>query len=416
MSHPHHAAHRAAHGTTDGTIGSATRNATRGTTGSATRATTRNTTGGTTGNATAAGPRPLGAVRRGAVAVLAAGAIAGLTSGAAHVPDVPARSASGSASAGSAPVAAPAAPGPYAISDTYAVGVSSGGYMAGQLHVAYSGTVRGIGIFSAGPYHCAKGALTTAQLACMYGVQGRDLAGLEQLTRDRSAQGVIDAADNLGGDPVYVYHGSNDQTVVRAVNDDLVTYYRDFGADVAYDDTTGSGHAWVSPLGPVSCTTTASPYINDCGNDPEAAMLGHLLGSVNPPTAGPATAGTLRTVDQNAYAPGGNAAAVSMDANGYVYVPDECESGASCRLLIALHGCKQSASAIGTTFVEKAYLNEYADTNQAIVLYPQAIPDAQRGNPNGCWDWWGYLGAGDYDTKAGPQMSTIMGMAGGLGG
>jgi poly(3-hydroxybutyrate) depolymerase len=31
-------------------------------------------------------------------------------------------------------------------------------------------------------------------------------------------------------------------------------------------------------------------------------------------------------------------------------------------------------------------LNEWADTNNIIVLYPQAVPS--YGNDYGCWDWW----------------------------
>ena len=42
------------------------------------------------------------------------------------------------------------------ISASYVSGVSSGGYMADQLHVAYSGTFKGAGIFTAGPYHCVS--------------------------------------------------------------------------------------------------------------------------------------------------------------------------------------------------------------------------------------------------------------------
>jgi poly(3-hydroxybutyrate) depolymerase len=304
---------------------------------------------------------------------------------------------------------ASAAHASYAIGDAYVVGVSAGGFMATQLHIAHSATFQGVGIFTAGPYHCARGSLTTAQLACMSGVQGRDLPGLVQITRERSAQGSIDDAANLAGDPVYVFHGSSDRTVVRAVNDDLAAYYRDLGGRVAYDTTTAAGHAWVSPLGPVACQSTLSPYINDCGTDPEGAMLGHLFGAVNPPNTGE-PAGTVQAFDQNAFAPGGSAAAVSMGGTGYRYVPEACASGASCRLVVALHGCQQSASAIGTTFVERAFLNQYADTNETIVLYPQAAPDPARGNPLGCWDWWGYLGTTGYDTRGAPQIETIMRM------
>lgn len=292
------------------------------------------------------------------------------------------------------------------ISQTYVAGISSGGYMADQLHMAHSETFNGLGIFSAGPYHCAKGNLATAQLACMNDLMDDDLAGLEQIARDRSAQGAIDPVDGIAGHPVWIYHGRNDITVKQSVNEDLAEFYADFGADVAYRGDSAAGHAWVSPLGPNRCEITASPYINDCGDDPQASMLGHLFGSVEPPASSPA--GELSAFDQNAYAPGGSARAIGMSTNGYRYVPPSCAAGAQCRLLVALHGCKQSADLIGTTFVEDAYLNEYADTNDTVVLYPQATTGID--NPNGCWNWWGYGADARYDTRDGVQIRAIMAM------
>jgi poly(3-hydroxybutyrate) depolymerase len=302
----------------------------------------------------------------------------------------------------------------YNISTRYVAGVSSGGYMANQLHVAYSGTFAGAGIFTAGPYDCAQGdsLAITAQLACMNTLMPRKTpAYLEQETRDRAAAGTVDPVANLSGDPVYLYHGTSDSTVKQAVNDDLATYYRDLGADVLYNKTTAAGHAWVSPLGPNSCSLTASPYINKCGNDPEREMLGKLFGTVNAPAATPA--GKLVQFDQNAYAPGGNAKAISMDARGFVYVPSKCESGSACRLIVALHGCQQYYGTIGDAFIKKAYLNEYADTNDTIVLYPQAT--TATGNPNGCWNWWGYGGDARYAQHGGKQIEAVMAMTRALG-
>lgn len=53
------------------------------------------------------------------------------------------------------------------ITGTYVSGLSSGGYLANQLHVAYSGVFQGAGIFSAGAYDCAQNSLNTALYACM---------------------------------------------------------------------------------------------------------------------------------------------------------------------------------------------------------------------------------------------------------
>src|SRR6266849_6237415 len=48
-----------------------------------------------------------------------------------------------------------------------ASGVSSGGYMAVQLHVAHSATISGVGVIAGGPYYCAQGSLFTALYNCL---------------------------------------------------------------------------------------------------------------------------------------------------------------------------------------------------------------------------------------------------------
>lgn len=320
------------------------------------------------------------------------------------------------ATAATTPPSVPASLTRHNISATYASGISSGGYMADQLHVAYSGTFKGAGIFSAGPYHCARGNLTTAQLACMNDLYNDDPARLAQITRDRAAQGRIDPVSNLSGHPVWIYHGTNDITVKQSVNDGLASFHQGFGANVSYSKTSQAGHAWISPKGPNPCTATYTPYINNCGDDPPGAMLRHLYGSVTAPTSSPT--GTLTEFNQNTYAPNNSASSISMGAKGFTYTPTACADGSSsCRLMVALHGCQQGFDRIGNTFVTKAHLNEYADTNATIVLYPQATASSWTGgNPNGCWNWWGYGGDTAYDMKGGRQIETIMRMVHALGG
>ncbi|WP_329792908.1 PHB depolymerase family esterase [Lentzea sp. DG1S-22] len=300
----------------------------------------------------------------------------------------------------------------YDVTGTYVSGLSSGGFMANQLHVAYSSVFQGAGIFSAGAYDCAQNDLNTALLACMDTFQARKTpAELEQLTRTRASAGSVDPPQNLAGDPVWLFHGSADDTVDRAVNDDLATYYRDFGARVVYDNATAAGHAWISPIGPNACGTTTSPYVNRCGTtDPVKEMLTHLFGQVNP--AASALSGRLVRFDQNTHAPGGDAAAISMGREGFAYVPRSCETG-PCKLMVTLHGCYQYFGLIGNALLDKAYLNEYADTNNMIVLYPQAT--TMTGNPRGCWDWWGYQSA-RYPLKTGPQMTAVVNMVRALSG
>ena len=47
-------------------------------------------------------------------------------------------------------------------------GLSSGGFMAVQLHVAYSATFKkGAGVVAGGPFYCAEGSVVNATGRCM---------------------------------------------------------------------------------------------------------------------------------------------------------------------------------------------------------------------------------------------------------
>jgi poly(3-hydroxybutyrate) depolymerase len=320
--------------------------------------------------------------------------------------------ASLSMSIAAVPAPQPGSLAKYNVTGTYVSGLSSGGFMANQLHVAYSGLFQGAGIFSAGAYDCAQNNLSTALSACMDTVLPRKTpAELEALTRSRASAGSLDSPQNLSGDPVWLFHGTADQTIDAPVNNDLATYYRDFGARVVYNNASAAGHAWLSPIGPNSCGSTSSPYVNKCGTtDPVREMLGHLFGAVNP--AASSLSGKLVQFDQNAYVPGGNASAASMGREGFAYVPRACDTG-PCKLMVTLHGCYQYYGLVGNALMDKAYLNEYADTNNMIVLYPQAT--TMSSNPRGCWDWWGYQSA-QYAVKSGPQMTAVVNMVRALSG
>jgi poly(3-hydroxybutyrate) depolymerase len=156
------------------------------------------------------------------------------------------------------------------------------------------------------------------------------------------------------------------------------------------------------------CGATRSPFINDCDYDAAGALLEHLAGPLAPAAASPA--GRLQSFDQTPF--GGYE--VSMDDEGYVYIPKDCETR-RCRLHVAFHGCRQGRSAVNDTFAREAGYNRWADTNRIIVLYPQAIARWWWVyNPNGCWDWWGYTGA-QYHTKDGAQIRAVMAMLSRLG-
>ena len=45
---------------------------------------------------------------------------------------------------------------------------------------------------------------------------------------------------------------------------------------------------------------------------------------------------------------------------------------------------------MGDSWVTHTGLNEWAETNDIIIIYPQTVPIAIY--PEGCWDFWGLLG------------------------
>jgi hypothetical protein len=296
------------------------------------------------------------------------------------------------------------------ITGVYVTGVSSGGFMATQLQVAYSGTFDGAGIIAAGPYDCGQGNVIDFATCDI----GGSLPTLERQAVTWSDEGLIDPIGNLAGKPIYVYHGLLDPVVNDVVSADGVDWYQHFGAKVEYHDTDLAGHGWPTPDGVVACPLTAPPFMINCGDDPEGQMFAHWFGSVNPPNTGTAQ-GTLTSFNQDEYAPGGNAPAISMDNTGLVYTPPSCAAGEPCKLVVALHGCLSGQYLLGDTFPLLGNLDTYADTNNLVILYPQAIASVVPLNPEGCWDWYGYDGP-NFANKSGPQMVTIMNMVAALGG
>jgi hypothetical protein len=120
----------------------------------------------------------------------------------------------------------------------------------------------------------------------------------------------------------------------------------------------------------------------------------------------------VQRFDQSAYTGQDIPDALSLGEAGYVFVPQDCESGAACRVHIALHGCLQDAGHLGQRYIDSTGYNAWADTNHLIVLYPQTKSSSVApANPQACWDWWSYIDHTDrYVTKSGLQIKAIKAM------
>jgi poly(3-hydroxybutyrate) depolymerase len=272
-------------------------------------------------------------------------------------------------------------------------GISSGAYMAQQLHIAHSSRFIGAALVAGGPYGCAEGDLGTALARCMNPADDAlpEIDALAQEIRARAQAGSIDPLDGLAGDRVHVFHGQLDETVGAGVSLASAALYDALAAEVEMlsDFDQPVGHL-LPTVGEGSCAVTASPWLAACELDLAGQLMRHLF-QVDQPAAAAAM---------------GDEFPAGLADEGYLYVPPQCNDG-GCGLLLALHGCQQTAANIGTAFVEGAGFQRWADSAGVVVLYPQTAASMIPLNPKACWDWWGYSGS-NYDTREGPQIKALM--------
>lgn len=373
-------------------------------------------------------------------------------------------SAVGPASAGPATLPAIAEPGQVSIS-----GISSGAAMAVQYAVAHSASVSGVGAIAGPAWGCAQGSVSQAINTCMC-VRDTPPATLS-LARQFASSGAIDRL--MSGKPqglsrAFVFHSPDDATVKPASGEAGIAFLRDFiGQPPAVDrghagnGSNRAGHGILSPEGRDSCQASAqdSSYVRRCGDEDNARDAFRALFPDVPVDASqpgeevPDSA--LQPFDQTPFIDAVTASSpyiapdslwlyfwpyrsdrrdrLDMATTGYVYVPPVCRealrpgsSQAACGVHVALHGCKQDVR----TFARTTGYARWAGLYRQIIVYPAIrqtdapVSESCGGpaitpladsawiqpNPNGCWDWWGYLDGNDrtrYLTQAAPQMQVI---------
>lgn len=295
-------------------------------------------------------------------------------------------------------------------------GLSSGGYMAGQFHIAYSDLVSGAAIIAAGPYGCAQNSLITALAHCFNKDSSTpDLAAINKNLKAAEIAKLIAPLSNLVGDKVFLLHGVKDQTVHQKVSDALTSQYRQFGAQVLYVNDQPFAHHFPTLQTGTACDVSEPPFIGACQYDAAGALLRQLYPSLQANTAlanhKPAS-GQLLTLDQQQL---GGEAAAGLGPEAYLFVPNSCNKTTACQLHISFHGCKQYAELVGDAYAKGSGINQWAAANKLVVLYPQTKASAlDPMNPNGCWDWWGYTGA-DYASRQGVQLKAVLQMIKTLG-
>lgn len=291
-------------------------------------------------------------------------------------------------------------------------GISSGGSMATQLHIAYSTIFSGVGLVAGPPYYCATGVMTNALTTCMSSTTGPSSATLINKIEDYKKKGEIDDTDNLKNHRVYIYAGKKDTTVNPAVAKVSEPVYAKYVAagNIKTVYNYDSVHGMITNSYGSACGTTNTYYINNCDYDQAYDILNHVYPNdgIKQAAKGSKATGSLTEFSQTSFFPSGSSSKISMDNSGYLYVPTSCLTK-KCKLHVALHGCVQQKEKIGNIYAVNAGYNQVADLNDIVVIYPQAKASSAQSNPNGCWDWWGY-GDANYAIKKGIQMQAVVNM------
>ena len=236
---------------------------------------------------------------------------------------------------------------------------------------------------------------------------------------ERFAQGLIDDPRNLSTTPVLLFSGKNDWVVWTSVMRETRQQLASFVPPtlLATNFATRASHVW-SIDGGSSCSCGACPLeigstlccdVNDCAYDLTGETLRHFYGeSVRPRVR--ARLGGLRWVDQWAHLPPsaeprGNAS--TLLRWGLAYVPAACEGPASarCRVHVNYHGCTKNSWPERLVWARSIHLNEYAEANALLVVYPQAAGSVSSGE--GCFNWASYEDDPLFDTARGVQLQTV---------
>jgi len=283
--------------------------------------------------------------------------------------------------------------------------------MAVQYHVAFSSEVSGSAIFAGGPYYCAQGQITNALTTCTTFPEVLDVSALESAAQGFASNGQIDNLSGLSGDKVFLYSGTADTVVKTEVVQAAGSFFQNFGANVTTMFSTPSEHCQPTLNFGNDCSELASPYISRCGYDGVGGAFGTLFPTGLRPRGKGVTSNVIK-VQQSKYFPSGDVP--GLDDTAYLYVPTACQQGTKCSVHIAFHGCSQDLASIGMVFVQNAGYLQWAETNNIIVLFPQAAPALFHENPEACFDWWGYVDS-NYAFKTSQQMTTFRNMVKAIG-
>lgn len=302
-------------------------------------------------------------------------------------------------------------------------GFDSGAIFATQYQFSFSDEIRGAGLATPVPWACAQNTISGGD-ACMTDPYIIDMDLFYAEAAKQESLGNLANLTNIASHYVSVQSAPLDPLVAHDTSILAEQMYGQYGVtaiDTVYSMPNGDTgtHAWVTSRYGNPCSYLGDPYVNNCGFDYAGHILTGLFRHMNQPfTPAPAnfTFNSSYLYEFNQEAFGASGLVNSMAGTGYAFIPPQCIAGANgtaaaeCHLHLHFHGCRQSRATVGAAYVSQTELNEHAQLNNIMVLYPQATPNDILLNPLGCWDWFGYckpLEVLAYATNKGVQTRMI---------
>ncbi len=293
-------------------------------------------------------------------------------------------------------------------------GISSGGFFATQMQIAFSSTIRGSAIVAGGVYGCSLGLEDRVNL-CMQKPEEVLLADVLQKTKEQSDSGWIDSTLNLQKAKIVLFFGEKDPVVKKPQLDLMVKFFESFTppSQVKSILHPEANHAFPTVNYGNPCGKLRLPWISDCDvnfvedffrffdakeqvrSNRSLQIFKKTIYSENKDNP------LWKKFDQSLLSDDRKTAGLAEW--GAIYVPNKCKTQ-ECGLHLAFHGCQMNWQYVQNQFIEKAGYLEAADTFGVVVAFPQL--EKTKENPNACWDWIGSTGT-NYLNKNGPQMKAM---------
>ncbi|NTW78207.1 MAG: poly(3-hydroxybutyrate) depolymerase, partial [Syntrophaceae bacterium] len=207
-------------------------------------------------------------------------------------------------------------------------GISSGGYMAHQFHVAHSKSVIGAGIIAGGPFFCSKGSIYNL-CSCVNinncFIAPADVHASIKATQKEAAHNRIDSPENMKTNRVWLFSGRKDTVIPTAVMDTVNKYYKAYlkEENIRYVINDHAAHAMISPNAKNECGYFGSPYMNNCNNYDAAGELLKWIYDDKLKKRGVANQNHLLEFGQTEFFDAVDDS-ISMNEVGHVYVPEDC--------------------------------------------------------------------------------------------